>query len=209
MRTLRWLNFYPEGDLPDWSADEKNIYFRYIPIFSEWTILTLMTLLDTINLLYQDKHRVRKLSESSSELIEASFKEETFLTLIKIKNVFNRLLIFVALAVMVFFVGKAQTNLINWGFWSLFVINVYYMVHTTVGRASTTTQSAINIAAGIKWYSAIVLIIEIVLLATVGEARVDPTDVRPKLDKQFEEFLPTFYKLLSLIGLRVYVDPGT
>jgi len=95
-----------------------------------------MSLLDTINLLYQDRQRTLSLSRSSYQLIEASFKEETFLTLIKIKNVFNRLLIFVALVLMIFFIGKAQTNLINWGFWSLCVINFYYMAKTD--EATTT-----------------------------------------------------------------------
>ena len=206
MRTLEWLNFYQAESLPDWSADSRNIYFRYTPLLNEWCILVLMTLLDTINLLYQDRRRTAKLSGSAYESIRDSFKEETFLTLIKIKNVFSRLLIFVALVLMIFFIGKAQTNLINWGFWSLFVINFYYMAKAD--EASTTTQTTINIARVIKCYTAAILIIEILLLATVGEAQVDPGDRRSRNDELLEEYLPTFYACLGLIGLRVYVDPG-
>jgi len=103
---------------------------------------------------------------------------------------------------MIFFVGKAETTLINWTFWVLNILNFAFMAKAD-NKPSTNRQS-LWVAVTIKYYSAVILNLEILFLCFIGTERSHDPDA---LDYKFREAFPNVYEKLDYIGFRLYRDP--
>jgi hypothetical protein len=68
---------------------------------------------------------------------------------------------------MIYFIGKAQTNLINWAFFVLNVVNFGFMVKGD--NKPSTNMHSVQIAKTIKMYSAFILIVDIMFICFIGE----------------------------------------
>ena len=103
---------------------------------------------------------------------------------------------------MIFFVGKAETTLINWTFWVLNILNFAFMAKAD--NKPATNRQSLRCAVTIKYYSAVILIVEILFLCFIGTERSDdPGD----LDYKFREAFPNVYDKLDYIGFRHFRDP--
>jgi hypothetical protein len=71
---------------------------------------------------------------------------------------------------------------------------------------SKTNKYAVNVAMMIKFYSAFILLLDIMFIFTIGE--LEKPDQSDSLDQMFKKNYPVIYKNLWAIGFRVYVEPG-
>lgn len=86
--------------------------------------------------------------------------------LMRLKNALNQYLIIVVVACMFYFIRQAQSNLINWIF---FVLNMLMFSFIAKGDdKDSTNKHSRNIAYVIKFYSMIILMIDIAFICLVG-----------------------------------------
>ena len=93
--------------------------------------------------------------------------ESNFLSAIRAKHAINKFFMIVALVLMIFFVGKAQTNLINWIFWTLNVLNFAFLA--VADNATSTNKASLYVAKTIKVFSAYMLLFDILFMSFIGE----------------------------------------
>jgi hypothetical protein len=79
----------------------------------------------------------------------------------------SRYTIFIAMVTMFYFIGKAQTNLINWGFFVLNILNFAFIAKGD--NKDSTNRHSKYISILIKVYSALFLIFETMFIVFVGE----------------------------------------
>lgn len=66
MRSYRWFGIYVGNDLNDpfkINRKENDMYFRLMPRLFDWTILFMMSILNSINKMYNNKERIEILIE--------------------------------------------------------------------------------------------------------------------------------------------------
>ena len=115
----------------------------------------------------------------------------------------NRYLLAFTVIVMFYVIGKAQTSIINWGFFVLSIVNFAFIAKGD-GKHSTIMHSR-NIANVIKVYSAFLLLFDICFIMFVGEE--EKPNQPESLDQIFKQTLPKLYENLDIIGLRIWFDP--
>ena len=121
-----------------------------------------------------------------------------YYTLVRIKNFFGNLIIVAVLGVLLYFIGKADTNLINWIFFSLNVINFAIMAKND--NKPSTNKKSLFFARMIKVYSGLILLFDIGFILVLGEEESVEAD---SWDQKFKRKYPYFYKYLDFIGLRL------
>ena len=135
--------------------------------------------------------------------VRDAYAEQIF-TIVRFKNSISRYMIFVAMITMFYFIGKAQTNIINWGFFVLNILNFAFIAKGD--NKPSTNRHSMNIAITIKIYSAFMLIFETLFISFVGE--MEKTGDPKSLDQRLKKWLPSIYNNLDLIGLRLWIKPG-
>ena len=119
---LEWLHFTDPANPPTW--DEKSsIYFRYKPDPMDWTLLLMMSSLNLINMLFVNEAEANGFSIICYEGIRDRYSKVMF-RLVRFKNFVSSFFIFIVLAVLIYFIGKAQTNMISTAFFLLNIINL-------------------------------------------------------------------------------------
>lgn len=79
-----------------------------------------------INSFYSDEKEERSVSLVAWEAIRNRYFN-ILMKLVRIKNFFGSISIFIALAILIYFIGKVQTNLISWYFFCLNLINLAFI----------------------------------------------------------------------------------
>ena len=121
MEKLEWLNMYDKDKLNQWN-DSDDVYFRFKPYPLDFLVLILASILNMINILFKDTLTAEKNSQKCYEIIRNKFSKEIFW----LKNIFSvlqRILRFFIIFIVIISIRYMQTNLMNWIFFSLFVIN--------------------------------------------------------------------------------------
>lgn len=184
-----------------WKPDQS-IFFRHAPDFFDWAVLLLMNLLNLINHLFQDKEEVKEMQQICDDGIKENFTKARY-NAIRFKNFVQSYLIFVVLGVLLYFIGKAQVNLISWIF---FVLNMMMLSFIAKGDdKDSTNRYTKQVCTVIKVYSTIILVSDILFICLVGER--EKLQQPDSLDQEFSRRYPLLYENLDLIGLRLYVDP--
>jgi hypothetical protein len=129
---------------------------------------------------------------------------KTLYNAIRIKNFIQSYLIFVLLGVLLYFIGKAQVNLISWIF---FILNALMLSFIAKGdNKDSTNRYTKRTATVIKVYSTFILVTDILFVCLIGEEPPKIPDPH-SYDAQLKTACPTLYRNLDLIGLRLYLDP--
>jgi len=200
MERFEWLGFYDKGHAPDWKQG-SSIFFRHKPKFFDWAVLLLMNLLNLINYLFQDKEEVAEMDRICYEGIREKYTDALY-NAMRFKNFIQSNLIFVVLAVLLYFIAKAQVNLISWIF---FILNMMMLSFIAKGDGKESTNKHIKqVCTIIKTYSTIILVADIIFICFVGE-RPKP-DQPGSLDQELSRRYKFLYSHLDLIGLRLYLD---
>ncbi len=121
MEKLEWLNMYDKDKLNQLN-DSDDVYFRFKPYPLDFLVLILASILNMINILFKDTITAEKNSQTCYEIIRNKFSKEIFW----LKNIFSvlqRIFRFFIIFIVIISIRYMQTNLMNWIFFSLFVIN--------------------------------------------------------------------------------------
>ena len=105
--------------------------------------------------------------------------------------------------VLFYLIFNCQTNFINWVFIVLVLTNFAFIVKND-NKLSTISWS-VKIATILKYYSATILILDILFIVFVGEFESTDPD---SLDQKMKKKIPFLYNNLDLIGFRTYYAPG-
>lgn len=125
-----------------------------------------MNLLNLINYLFQDKEKVKKMQQICDDGIKENFTKARY-NAIRFKNFIQSYLIFVVLGVLLYFIGKAQVNLISWIF---FVLNMMMLSFIAKGDGKeSTNRYTKQVCTVIKVYSTIILVSDILFICFIGE----------------------------------------
>lgn len=100
---------------------------------------------------------------------------------------------------MIYFIGRAQTNIINICFFTLIVING--MILAKNDDKDSTLLWAGRISKTLNFYAMAIIIIEFIFAITIGFRE----SVFPESnDQQYKKMNPTIYKNFQIIGLRMF-----
>jgi hypothetical protein len=211
---FKWLSFWNHSNPPNWKPG-SSIFFRHTPNIFDWAVLLLMNLLNLINYFFRDKKEVEVMQRICFEGIREKFTQ-TLYNAIRLKNFVQSYLIFLLLGVLLYFIGKAQVNLISWMF---FVLNALMLSFIAKGdNKESTNKYTKRVATIIKYYSTFILVTDIVFVCLIGEApeKLPPASSQPNgrhayntsYDQELHKACPLLYANLDLIGLRLYLDPA-
>ena len=154
MQQLEWLAMYETEKMPTWKEGDS-IYFRHSPYGFDLFVLLLTCMLNSINLLYSDKKRVDEMQRSCYESIRNDYSAGVHAAQ-RVKNFLAKIGIFVTLALMLYFVGKLQTNLLTWILFSLNVLNIAWIAKGD--NKPSTLRHSLNISIAIKRVASFILI---------------------------------------------------
>ena len=169
MKKLEWLGLYSEEERPTWKEGES-IYFRHTPYPFDWIVLILMSLLNMVNAIFidsdDDTMSPSQMTNKCREDIRDTYGQVWYMY-IRARNLINQYFIMLVLCISLFFIGKAQTNLINWVFFSLNIIMFGFI-------AKADNKVGINkwslfVAKVLSSFSAIVLLADIIFIIVIGE----------------------------------------
>lgn len=200
-KRFEWLSFWNVSNPPNWKQG-SSIFFRHTPNIFDWAVLLLMNLLNLINYFFRDKKEVEEMQQICFDGIREKFTQ-TLYNAIRLKNFVQSYLIFVLLGVLLYFIGKAQVNLISWIF---FVLNALMLSFIAKGdNKESTNMYTKRVATIIKYYSTFILVTDIVFVCLIGE---EPQPNAHSYDQELLKACPLLYANLDLIGLRLYLDPA-
>jgi hypothetical protein len=117
MKRLEWYNVYQSRAKPTWKPGDS-IYFRHTPYLVDWVFLVLMASLNNINRMYVEYDVEHELSKKSYSFIRDQYATHVY-NVIRLKNRLESYMICFILAIMFYFIGRAQCTLLNWAFWCL------------------------------------------------------------------------------------------
>lgn len=125
-KTLEWLNLFEEEKKPTWMPSDT-IYFRHIPYAFDWVVLLIMCGLNFINqVVFKERETSNQLSQKCYENIRDMYSEQVFF-LLSIKNAVSRYVLAFTVILMFGIIGRAQTNIINWGIFILNILNFAFI----------------------------------------------------------------------------------
>lgn len=199
---LAWWNIYEGDKHPNWQPGDS-VYFRHTPYVRDWFVLILMSALRFINIFFTaDKDQTNLLQQESYEAIRDRYQDKIF-RMQRAKNVVSSSFTMIVTIGMIYFVGKGETNIINWVYFVLVQICIVYLIKND--NKPSTIEKNYLISSIIKYYSAAIILLDITFICFVGE--VEKPDRPNSLDQIFKRNYPLLYSQLDIIGVRVY-SPG-
>jgi len=197
MERFAWLSFYQPEHQPTWEFG-SSIYFRHTPYKFAVFVLILMSVLNSINQLYLDTHRVQELTLKCYEGLRNEYTTSVYFY-VRVKNFLSILVIYAAMVVLLYFLGKVQTNVFTS---LLFVINIILLAWFAKGDVKASTiNHLLSVSRYLKVASSFVLLLEIFFICFVGE--VEKPNQPHSLDQKLKRASPFFYENLGLIGFRI------
>ena len=129
-----------------------------------------MSLLNMVNAIFIDSDDDTMSSSQMTNKCREDIRdryEKSWYYYIRVRNVINQYLIMIVLLISLFFLGKAQTNLINWVFFSLNII-MFGFIAKADNKVGTNKWS-LFFAKVLSSFSALVLLTDIVFIIMFGE----------------------------------------
>jgi len=173
MNTLSWFDMVPHSnDLanPYKINDTTNSYFRLAPQFLDWGILITLGLIVELNTLFRDKKKSEKMVQEAKDGMSDDFQRTSYY-LGRVKRILKGVFIYCIILVMCIVQVNMQTNVINWLFFIVNIVNVSILVSGVNTRASF--KSSELIARFIKFFSITIIVIDILFIWFIGEYAKD------------------------------------
>jgi len=161
-----------------------------------------MCLLNVINKIFLDVPLRVAVGLKAYEILRQAHPRAVFL-FIKAKNNFKNYLTIILAGVVIYYIGRVSTTLINWIFFALNVLNLVALSNND-GKKSTLTHS-LRIANCIRYYAVFIMILEICMAWLIGMRATNQAGSRDEYMRTHFNFI---YESLQLIGIRMYIKPG-
>lgn len=157
LNRFRFFNIYDKR-MHYWAEDEvQSIYFRFKPYPYDWAILIISGFLISINKLYTNEKEAEKLEKIAYDFIKENYQTGLYIFM-QVKNKAKNYFIYCLSIGMIYFIGKAQTNIINICFFSLIVANGMLLAKNDDKRST------------IKWIIVVTKIINtLAMVVIIGE----------------------------------------
>jgi hypothetical protein len=198
--TISWFSFVPpSNDLwdPYHINNNKDMHFRFVPEILDWFILILMGIIVEFNTLFSDKSKSNRMVNEALVGMSDDWKTLSYY-LGRVKRVTQGMFIWVIIIVMCFIQVNMQTNLLNWLFFIVNIVNAVIMISGTRTLKSLKIQE--GIATFIKVFSITVIVLDIAFVMFIGEQ--EKFNKSNSLDQQFKKAWPEFYNHLDILGFR-------
>lgn len=200
MVRLEYFKLYDSGKMRQWNSEDP-IYFRFTPYRYDWIVLVFTTALISINKLFKDEKEEQRMYKIVRKYLETHMKKELHIFLWT-KVTFRFFVIIILLSLMLYFIGRAQTNVINICFFTLNVINA--MILAKNDNKDSTLRWAIRCSKTIMYTSVTVILVEYSFAMTIG---MRETEHFPNSwDQRFKRDSPWLYDRLAFLGLRMIED---
>lgn len=213
--------------MPDYDVQQTSVYFRYLPNYNKYFLLLTMSFLVGVNSIFSNEEALRqitvevnydqhesselrqvknisvieKLEQRSYEGIRNMFPKSTW-GLIRVKNFILNISIYLVLAKMTVLISLVQTNIINS---LLFGINIALIGFLIKGDGKPSTYKHLkNISIAIKYYSLLVLLMDISLIM-IAEGNEKSHPRKGSLEADLYERFPFIYNNLDVVGFKVLV----
>jgi hypothetical protein len=202
LNRYQWFGLIPtlnDLDDPFNFAGKTSMYWKLKPEKYDWAVLIMMSILDTVNQMFSNQREgeVDKLQEECTKSFKKNYKRLTYY-MQRVQNIIKGLIIYALMVFMVFIHKDLETNIINWIFFSLNMINLALIIRGT--STMNDIKQSLKIVNIIKVYSLTVLILIILFISLIGE--LPKVDIPDSLDQKFARAYPKIYGSLDLIGLR-------
>jgi len=196
----KWLNLYPNSNPstnPFNFSDGESMYFRFIPEMADWIVLVSLSLLQQVNTMYRQKEEIVKLEE----FMKNSLKDENEKLIYyygRVEKIIKSMAIYSILVFMIFIHSSIETNLINWVFFVLNLINFAFIIRGT--KELKFLKQSLCITNLIKVWSLMILILDILFICFIGE--IEKVNQPESLDQRFKKAYPVLYSSMDIIGFR-------
>jgi hypothetical protein len=179
MTGYKWSNIIPyQNPVSDpflvfENGTSDTIYFQVSPQLEDWFILVMMGLLNKVNMMYKDKEAIVKLTEIAENSFQEQYKKTSYY-MGRVVKISKGLTIYAVLTLMVYMQIYIETNIINWIFFVLNTLSFALMIRANTNVYAINQQ--LNVAQFIKFYSLIILVVDILFISFVG---YDPKNNQP------------------------------
>jgi hypothetical protein len=210
MQEKLWMGFYDDKSPPDWKYGDS-VYWRHDPDKFYWVLLILMFVLKMINQIFIDSPGQALSSDALEAACEEGIKirfKTQYIWFIEFTNYIAEYNVYIMMSISFIFLGKIQTSVISTIFFTLVI-----MMFALISRADNkvgTNQWSLKIAKVLIWFSAIVLILDLLFLVFIGEddeaERVKKIGVEAMKSSPwyfFKENCGPIYRNLDIIGIKV------
>lgn len=163
------MGFYSAENPPNWKYGDS-VYWRHEGEIFYWVLLILMFVLKMINQIFIDTPGQSISSEALESACEEGIKirfKKQYIFFIEFTNYIAEYNVYMMMAISFIFLGKIQTSIISTIFFTLVL-----MMFALISRADnklTTNKWSLRIAKLLIWFSAIILIIDLLFLVFIGE----------------------------------------
>lgn len=167
--TLSWFSFVPpSNDLwdPYHINNNNDMYFRFVPEILDWFILILMGIIVEFNTLFSDKSKSNRMVNEALVGMSDDWKTLSYY-LGRVKRVCEGMFIWIIIIVMCCIQIQMQTNMLNWLFFIVNIVNAVIMISGTRTLRSLKIQE--GIATFIKVFSITVIVVDIAFVMFIGE----------------------------------------
>ena len=135
---MRWFDIIPYQNTlqdPYEIKDNKSLYFRLSPIVYDWMNLIMMGVLLEVNQIFRVKERSDTLMFHCLSLLSDEHKTFTYY-FNRVKYLIKSVFVYFVLCVMLYLQKEVQTNLINWTFFIVNVLNAAMMISGNKSKES-------------------------------------------------------------------------
>lgn len=158
-----------------------------------------MNALSFVNIFFK-KNDVETLEAQAFENLRNRYPRTMFAVL-RVTNYCSQWLIILVIITMFYYICHAEPNIVNWVFFIANIINFSFVAKGD--NKSNTNKKSKNCSDFITFYSAFMLLSNIMFILFIGE---NPKPDQPdSLDRAFINNFPSIYDNLDIIGFRWHV----
>jgi len=171
---MYWWNIFPHAyQQADTRIDPYHIkngesqYGILSPQWEDWLSIVLMNFLNDINVMYKnDKGEVDYWTKEAVSVLEEKMGKANYYFSRFKKIAFGLFTYFIVFS-MIFVQGLTEPSIITWIFMALNLVNMAYMVRGSGNARDIKTQ--LNISNFVRFYSFIVIVLNVLVLAVMYE----------------------------------------
>jgi hypothetical protein len=160
-------------------------------------ILITLGIIVEFNVLFSDYKKAERMVHEAKQGMSDDFKRTAYY-FARVKRIAEGIFIYSIIMVMCMVQINLETNILNWLFFIVNIMNLVILISGASTQASLKRQE--RIATFIKLFAIIIIVIDILFIFLIGE--FEKKNKPDSLDQKFKKALPLFYNHLDIIGFR-------
>jgi len=170
MERFQWWGLIPIDDKItdpfEFNQKANSFYAKLEPSKFNWCVLVMMSMLNGINKMFSEKEEIIKLTIQCENNLNDQYTK-LFYYLARVKTISKGLIIYALIIFMIFIHSKLETNIINWIFFTLQMINFALIVKGT--SSLSDIKQKMFVVSLIKIFAFIILFMDIQFITFIGE----------------------------------------